>query len=121
MSTYPAACAKATALFSVQSETINTIQRLFNGSIHNRKDLAMVIAGLQHHEREKLNLTAALHLEKIRSHNQRLQTKHDNDEPIIQLLQDGIATIQQRLATCVQGINDALEEIRFAIAEEEDC
>lgn len=116
-SSYPAACAKATASFSVLSETINLIQGILDGK-HQRKDLTVLVAALQNHEREKLNLTAALHLERIRAQNQLLETS-EGDERITGFLNEGVASIRRRVATCVEEINDVLEELRYAKLEEE--
>lgn len=114
---YPALCAKATASFSVLSDTISTIQKILEDK-HERKDLTGVIATLQGHEREKLNVTAALHLERIREQNQSIQTT-GGDERVMKLLKEGVSSMRQRIRTCVEAINEVLEELRYAVAEEE--
>mmetsp|Transcript_16400 Transcript_16400/g.24176 ORF Transcript_16400/g.24176 Transcript_16400/m.24176 type:complete len:242 (+) Transcript_16400:107-832(+) len=107
MTKYPAICAKATASFSFLSSTIMTIQSILQNR-HKRSDLAKMIELLQRQEQEKLNLTAALHLEQIRI--------GDNDSAD-HLLRDGVSTLRQKNADCVEAINDILDEIRFEIAE----
>ena len=93
------------------------IQGILDGK-HQRKDLTVLVAALQNHEREKLNLTAALHLERIRAQNQLLETS-EGDERITGFLNEGVASIRRRVATCVEEINDVLEELRYAKLEEE--
>jgi hypothetical protein len=115
-SLYPDACAKATASFSVLSESISTIQGILEGK-HQRKDLSVLVAALQKHEGEKLNLTAALHLERIREQNQLSQTS-EGDERVTRFLNDGVTSIRRRLAICVEDINEVLEELRCALMEE---
>ena len=67
ITTYPTLCAKITASFSVLSDTINAVKSILQSS--NRTDITKVITQLQKYEGEKLNMTAALHLEKLRSRN----------------------------------------------------
>merc|ERR1712137_615515 len=85
MTMYPASCAKATAAFSVLSDTINAIQTILKDN-YSRSDLVGFLKALQQHEREKLNLTAAWHLERIRHRNQEMQS---GDERELKLLKDG--------------------------------
>jgi hypothetical protein len=123
MSNYPSICAKATASFSVLSDTINAIEGVLVEG-HNRRDLQKLLRQLQQHEKEKLNVTAALHLERIRERNQKLQVNNYNnnnggDERVSRLLQEGVTAMKERIATCVEGINEVLEELRYALAEEE--
>jgi hypothetical protein len=112
MTNYPAMCAKATASFSVLSDTINAIQSVLVTK-HHRQDLKELLLTLQQHEREKLNATAALHLERIREQSEL------GDEKTAQMLKDGVAALNRRVAECIELINEALEEIRYAMADEE--
>lgn len=113
---YPEACAKATASFSVLSETIKTIQQVLKDD-QKRSDLAQLIGNLQKEEKEKLQLTAACHLERIRQQNQSLQS--ESDPRITKLLEDGVNTLQAKIVACVERINEAIDEIRCAILDEE--
>jgi len=115
ITSYPDACSKATASFSVLSETIKTIQEIFQS--RQRLDLSKLIQQLQAFEKEKLQLTAAFHLERIRQRNQ--QQLQGDDPRITQLLTDGVVTLQQKIATCVENINEVLDELRCALLEEE--
>lgn len=115
MTEYPSICARATASFSVLSDTINTIASIL-ANVYKRPDLVKLLSQLQKDEREKLNLTAALHLERIRERN--MEAQGDGDERVAGLLQDAIDSLRQKLAACVDAINETLEEIRFSLAEE---
>ena len=108
MTDYPLCCTKATAAFSVLSDTINIISCILVEK-HNRTDLQSLIRALQRQEQEKLNLTAALHLERIR------ESSHINedDERVSNLLKEGVILLKKRLAGCVERINEVLEELRF--------
>jgi hypothetical protein len=115
MTNYPYVCAAATSSFSVCSDTINIIQTvLADPQQRNRPDLQKLIGTLQTHEKEKLSLTAALHLDRIR------ESQHGGgDERILALLQEAVASLRAKIEACVEQINDALEEIRYAMVEEE--
>lgn len=119
ISSYPDACAKATASFAVLSDTINTIRSILVDK-HKRKDVSKLIRTLQRHEKEKLNFTAALHLERLRQQNHDL-VENDNDDgsKTMTLLREGVADLKMKLRDCVECINDVLEELRYAAAEED--
>ena len=85
-------------------------------SLSQRQLLKQHISVLQTQEREKLNLTAALHLERIRFQS----LSSSSDEVIQNLLKQGIQTLRSKLATCVEMINEILEEIRLEIIENEE-
>jgi ABC-type uncharacterized transport system ATPase subunit len=109
MTVYPQACAEATASFAVLSDTILVIQ----GILSNRQQpLVELVLSLQQHEKEKLNLTAALHLEQIR-----LSQIEGQDQRSSALLRDGIVSLRERLAACVEQINEDIEEIQCARME----
>jgi len=117
MTGYPTICAEATASFSVQSDTINVIQRVLEEK-HQRHDLKKLIETLQKHEKDKLNLTAALHLERIREKSQQVDT--NGDERITALLRQGISSLRGNIQACVEEINEVIEELRITMVEEED-
>lgn len=110
---YPSACSSATASFSILSNTINLINNTLNEN-HGRTDLKKLINQLQRCEKEKLNLTAALHLERIRENNE----KPNNSDPnTLKLLSQGVVQVQKKLSTCVDEINEILEELKYAASE----
>jgi DNA repair REX1-B len=119
LSRYPNVCAEATASFSVLSETINSARRILDEK-HSDNENCALIARLQKAEREKLNLTAALHLEKIRADTQRQldEQQQEEDTRIALLLAQGVASLQQKIARTVEEINETLEELRCAWMEE---
>jgi hypothetical protein len=119
MSTYMNGCAHATAAFAVLSETIIAIRKTLVET-HKRKDLEKMLSNLQSHEKEKLNLTAALHLERIREHNENVGNVDGADKRISILLSEGVKSLQGKVASCIEEINEVLEEIRYALLEEEE-
>jgi len=108
---YPSVCAHATAAFSVLSETMNTISQILLEN-HKRKDLRKIIKDLQTNEKEKLNTTAALHLERIRKKNE------DTDETITKLFRESILSLRAKLGELIIKINDILEELRYEVLDE---
>lgn len=116
MTNYPHICAEATASFAVLSDTINVIQTIL--ADRRRMDAKQLIHALQMHEKEKLNLTAALHLERIREQNENLPAA-GGDGRIASLLQEGVRSLQTKISSIVGEINGDLEEIRCAMMEEE--
>jgi hypothetical protein len=111
---YPSVCAEATAVFCVVSETIKALTETYNASSKKSKQQPCIIAALQKHEQNKLQLTAALHLEKIR-----LQ-QEANNEPIAALLRAGVVALEEQLRACVECIRDAVDDIQCAIVDQDD-
>lgn len=115
ITSYPALCAKATATFSVLSDTINSIRSCLQAQ-HGRTDAARAVGQLQKKEGEKLNLTAAVHLERLRLRN--AQVEDGEDERTAALLREGIETLGGKVANVVEEINDCIEELRCIAADE---
>lgn len=121
---YPTLCAKVTASFSVLSDTINAVKSTLEEQPKKRTDITSVITQLQKSEGEKLNLTAALHLEKLRLRNSQLELGEgseafsSSDERTIKLLKDGIQSLERKISTAVEKINEDLEELRCIFADE---
>lgn len=111
-------CAKVTATFSVLSDTINAVKTTLVEK-HKRNDIGRTIKQLQQYEGEKLNLTAAMHLEKLRLRNEELGLSFDgSDEASAQLLKEGIQSLEEKVSSNVESINEVLEELRCIAAEE---
>eukprot|EP00584_Thalassiosira_punctigera_P019321 CAMPEP_0172552404 /NCGR_PEP_ID=MMETSP1067-20121228/44776_1 /TAXON_ID=265564 ORGANISM="Thalassiosira punctigera, Strain Tpunct2005C2" /NCGR_SAMPLE_ID=MMETSP1067 /ASSEMBLY_ACC=CAM_ASM_000444 /LENGTH=231 /DNA_ID=CAMNT_0013340383 /DNA_START=55 /DNA_END=746 /DNA_ORIENTATION=- len=72
---YPALCAKVTASFSALSDAVNAVKSTMAENHPRRRDATDAIVRLQKSEGEKLSLTAALHLERLRSRNARLEVE----------------------------------------------
>lgn len=113
MTSYPKLCAKVTATFSVLSDTMNSIKATLNTK-HKRVDITKIIAQIQKSEGEKLNLTAAIHLEKLRLNN----AHSERDERTVSLLEEGVATLQAKINMIIEEINESIEELRCIATDE---
>mmetsp|Transcript_5446 Transcript_5446/g.7612 ORF Transcript_5446/g.7612 Transcript_5446/m.7612 type:complete len:269 (+) Transcript_5446:89-895(+) len=116
---YPALCAKVTASFSVLSDTINAAKSSLVEQ-HKRKDISTVVDQLQKQECDKLNFTAALHLERLRLNNSELGVGNDADERAKKLLKESIQTLQGKISLTVQSINESIDELRCIAVDEEE-
>lgn len=131
LTTYPDLTANITASFSVISNSIRCILEIMQNHIEGSKtkefqlekeDLSTLsncikfTKQLQNLEKEKLNYTAALHLEKIRERNERLnvEARESSDEKVLNLLQQGVMGLQSKISRCIEQINETLEELRYA-------
>ena len=120
MTTYPVLCAKVTASFSVLSDTINAVCSLLTDE-HKRNDISEVVSHLQKYEGEKLNLTAAIHLEKLRLRNEDIGLCFGGSkESSTQLLKEGIQSLERKIASNIDSINDIIDELRCIAAEEDE-
>ena len=120
ITTYPNLCAKVTASFSVLSDTINAVKSSLeedneNKDDNGRKEITNFINQLQKSESDKLNLTAALHLERLRLRN--LRVGDGDDDVTMKLLTEGIRSLETKIASVVESINEVLEELRCIAAE----
>lgn len=120
ITTYPASCAEATASFSVLSTSINTMNEIL---LSKKRIYHEMILQLQSHEKEKLNITAALHLEEMRKHSLLLNLGCDendsmNEDGTLKLLNDGIVSLKSRITTCIEKINDLIDELRCEMMDE---
>ena len=138
---YPTLTSNVTATFSVISKSIKHISEIFQSRVITTSNnderrtflnsVTKLISELQAHEKEKLHLTAAIHLEKIRERNENAnitEIENDNDQrkkedglyKISKLLQQSIQSLQSKIDDCVEKINDVLEELRYASTELEE-
>ncbi|KAL7476713.1 hypothetical protein ACHAWX_000084, partial [Stephanocyclus meneghinianus] len=118
ITSYPSLCAKVTATFSVVSDTINAVKSSLVER-HKRHDIGEIVSRLQKYEGEKLNLTAAIHLEKLRLKNADLGLSFNgSDERSAQLLEKGIKNLERNISTNLELINEVLEELRCTAADE---
>ena len=137
---YPPACVAATAAFSVLSDTVSAIREELSDRASKRNDPLVAastsssvincIRDLQESEREKLQLTAAYHLERIRANNLKgLDSSnvhgHNADEDEIDvdvrelsMLKKGIAELRSRIETSRSNINSIIEDLRCALVEQ---
>eukprot|EP00977_Amphora_coffeiformis_P008886 scaffold2013_cov139-Amphora_coffeaeformis.AAC.6 len=112
VSYYPTVCTEATAAFSVVSDTLQALQGELKGRDGDDEYVALV-QSLQQHEQEKLQYTAALHLEQIRLHH----ATQEEDAATKHLLEESTRSLQTKLAGCVSRINEALEEIQCSLVD----
>ena len=151
---YPALCAQVTATFAVLSNTINTVRNYHHDnnkttlssslSLQSSQQLLHLLKQLQEQERDKLNYTAALHLEQMRQasaatgatatrmvnidneEEEEKEGRHDKDDGAVvderthSMLESGISSLRQRIVKCVEEINQVLEELRCLLMEEEE-
>lgn len=119
---YPVVCAQATASFSVLSESINQARTLLQHKFQQSK-AGTLIGRLQNAEKDKLNYTAALHFEQIRTQSQLAVEKSISDDrrtSISSMLLEDVVSLKQKISASVEEINDTLEELRFALINQED-
>ena len=133
---YPPACVAATAAFAVLSNTVAAVRDELSGQVENKNDLSTAaatvcssiiksIGDLQELERQKLQLTAAYHLEQIRANNlkQPNNTNAEEDEEVevdtseLSLLKDGIADLRSKIETCRSEITCIIDDLRCALLE----
>jgi len=79
-----------------------------------------MILQLQLHEKEKLNVTAALHLEQIRKNDYLLNIGVDENDGTLRLLNEGIKSLKSKMSICIENINDLIDELKCEMMEEED-
>ena len=129
---YPTVATSITATFVVISNSIKVIQGLFLTK-HDRKDISEFIQRLQLHEKDKLHLTAALHLEKMRERNDEIDVQigsasasesssgssGSGNERIASLLRESIISLQGKITEKIESINEIMEELRYVLAEME--
>ncbi|CAJ1938324.1 unnamed protein product [Cylindrotheca closterium] len=116
MTGYPDACLSATASFSVLSETVNAIQSVLEQ--REQKELVGLLKQLQGYEKDKLHITAAHHLERIRKRNEEMQPNCDPRN--MKLLEDGVASLQHKINATVDNINETIDEIRCMLLDLDD-
>ncbi len=109
---YPSLCTETTATFSVLSDSINNIRKVLLETL-KQTSIADLIAQLQDKERTKLNLTAALHLERIR-----IQNQQASDDRITKLLVEGAASLRSQMGENVEEINGIMDELRCSLVDE---
>ena len=70
---------------------------------------------MQENEKEKLALTAALHLEKVRLQQISLQDAGRGRE--VDLLRQGVKSLEGKIGSVVVKINEVLEELKYEVEE----
>lgn len=119
LSLYPNLCMSTTASFALISNSIRDIQSILKER-SNSLDMcsaASNIDQLQKYEKEKLNLTAALHLEKIREKNETLK---GGDDKVRRLLKKEVHALQKKIGICMELINNVIDDLRCVAIEIEE-
>lgn len=132
---YPHLTVTITAKFSVLSKSIRDIQGLLltidtgvdaggvdttlNNTNPDLQSANKFVSRLQELEKEKLNLTAALHLDQMRERNESLGLELDQggNARIAELLKESVKSIQSKVGDCIEKINEVLEELRYIAAD----
>ena len=98
------------------SETVNAIQSVLEEREQGK--LVVLLQQLQGYEKEKLHITAAHHLERIRKRNEEMQP---NCEPrTMKLLEDGVASLHRKIYGTVENINETIDDIRCMLLDLDD-
>ena len=141
LSDYPPACVAATATFAVLSDTVSAVRdelsirsdknKHASTAMSTLSSVIKSIGDLQASEREKLQLTAAFHLERIRANNLKQRNNFDDFKNKnenhgsgkaglreLSLLNNGIDDLRSRIQSCRSDINDVMEDLRCALVEE---
>ncbi|CAM9891355.1 unnamed protein product [Ectocarpus sp. 6 AP-2014] len=121
---YPALCCEVTAGFSVLSKAINAIEATL-GKDSETKALAGIIRRVQEHEREKLTVTAAHHLESMREARalgmgpgMSVHSGGQGDAGVAspsqdRLLSDAVGDLLRRAEGEAAAVSELLEELRY--------
>jgi hypothetical protein len=145
---YPLICADVTATFTVLSSTINAIRSNLESRDQqqqsNVNEILLLITRLQRAEQTKLQLTAAVHLERMRSIAQQLlerellnnrdtenhvddktmestlEKESDEQRTISSLLGQSISSLREKIVLAIGEINDILEELKYLIADADE-
>jgi len=132
---YDGWCAEATAGFAALSNLVNAVAHSLGTAPHDRKVVAGLLRRVQAEEKEKLSLTAALHLEKFRLATLMGTTplgvggcgggggggageKEKEDGREERLLREGVKTLEGRIGEVKVRINEIMEELRYEMEEE---
>ncbi|CAM9225023.1 unnamed protein product [Choristocarpus tenellus] len=121
---YPPLCVEVTAGFSLLSQTINCIEGVLSSRAES-KGSADIIRRIQKEEEQKLTLTAALHLESMRSRNGLgrgagglgLGPGLSPPGGEGQLLEEGMTHLSERVEASAAAVRDLLEELRYEAFE----
>lgn len=114
---YTGVCAEATAAFAALSNLVNAVEAELGGG-DSDSGCAAMLRRVQAEEKEKLNLTAALHLERCRLATLGCRGERDGTLSEAALLREGVKTLEGRLGAVKARINEVLEELRYEMAEE---
>ncbi|EGZ05089.1 hypothetical protein PHYSODRAFT_320201 [Phytophthora sojae] len=110
-------CSGITERFSAVSEKINRVEKLLRDE-KQQVAIAQLLRKVQLEEKEKLLLTSAVLIEKMRLSDATKQP--EPDESTIAFLERSVQTLTAKHTDCVVRINEILEDLRAEGADLED-
>ncbi|ETK78878.1 hypothetical protein L915_15191 [Phytophthora nicotianae] len=110
---FPAFCSGITERFSAVSERINQVEKYLRDK--KQQVIADFIRKIQLEEKEKLLLTSAVLIEKMRLTDALKQP--DPDESTVAFLERSVETLNGKHTECVVRINEVLEDLRAESAD----
>ncbi|CAI5711245.1 unnamed protein product [Peronospora destructor] len=114
---FPAFCSEITDRFSAVNEQINLIENILRDE-KQQVAIAQLLRKIQVEEKEKLLLTSAILIEKMRLSD--AATHHEPDDSIIANLERSAKALTTKHTDCVVRINEILQELRAEAADLED-
>ena len=119
---YDALCAETTANFAALSNLVNAVEQCVVAAPHGKVGLGKLLRQVQGEEKEKLALTAALHLEKVRlittSSDGSSNDGNEGENKSVTLLREGVKRLEGKINEVKARINELLEEVRYELEEE---
>lgn len=124
---YDALCAETTANFAALSNLVNAVEKCVVEAPHEKVGLGKLLRQVQGEEKEKLSLTAALHLEKVRlmtstsgstSGGNGGGSVGESENKSVTLLREGVKRLEGKINEVKARINELLEEVRYELEEE---
>ncbi|KAH7479860.1 hypothetical protein PRIC1_008587 [Phytophthora ramorum] len=115
---FPAFCSGITEQFSAVSEQINRVEKLLRDE-KQQVAIAQLLRQVQEEEKEKLLLTSAVLIEKMRLNDASKQP--EPDDATIAFLERSVETLTTKHTACVVRINEILEDLHAESADLEDA
>ncbi|KAE9330914.1 hypothetical protein PF001_g132 [Phytophthora fragariae] len=115
---FPGFCSGITERFSAVSEQVNCVEKLLRDE-KQQVAIAQLLRKVQLEEKEKLLLTSAVLIEKMRLSDATKQP--EPDESTIAFLERSVQTLTAKHTDCVVRINEVLEDLRAESADLEDA
>lgn len=107
-----------TAQFAELSKQVNTIESQLR--TQHRDDVADRLRHVQEMERDKLMLTSALGVEKMRLEDMQRRDEAEQDLQVTSLLESSIESLTKQHTDVIVRINEELDEIRIALIDEDE-
>lgn len=114
---FPTFCSEITERFAEVSKRINDIEKLLRDE-REQVAVAQLLRKVQLEEKEKLLLTSALLIEKMRLNDARKQA--EPDDAAISFLGRSVETLTAKHTTCIEQINELLDDLRAESADLEE-